>query len=691
MARVSSPLTSNSDQQDDMQNTLRTIVAAVLFLTIAIAPAARADWINLTGAETAHNIAEITVLDDRVNVRLEIYIGNLKTFSDLIPDRLLRKDAPARAPLAERLPHFAKKVFRVLGPDGMPLPVEAKVIEPRIRVDRQSPFAGMINPTTRQRVPGAPSDKRVLYAELDYPFDGKPDNLTFVPPTDESSIPAVNIGFIAYHKAVPIIDFRYLSAPAKVALDWQDPWYSKFENPNLKRHHKSAMMSFLYVEPREVRHEMLIRVRDLRDWTDLGLDKDGTLSSDEQAEVKRRARAFFAKINPLKMDGAPVEPSASQAEFLKISLTGLQVIEDDEPLELSTAIVGIILSYPTAHLPENVAIEWQLFNERIESIPATLIDPAGPLLSGVSAKDRTIEWRNFLLKYQEPKVSPVVLDAGGSIGVPAMSFALLVLGLAVGGLALRPKFLPRFGWIALSAVCLAAAALCIRVGIVNVSNPFAGPPDEKTAAKIVMGTLNNVNSAFVEKQTNALRQAMAIIVAGDRKTDVETELRRALAIKVPGGGIARVDTIENLVLNDTAALSDAAGFRTLAEWTARASAGHWGHVHQRAIRFRARHGTGGDRRRLAAHRTDGRRRKATRLSVPGGRKNANAGGYQKDVVGIGAAALSRSVHARTGRCTFPFEPQRSHISCRALVRRRQSLPAYADALSGRGPFGTCRC
>jgi hypothetical protein len=47
---------------------------------------AQADWINLTGAETTPDIAEITVFDDRVEVALEVYVGDLKTFEELIPD-----------------------------------------------------------------------------------------------------------------------------------------------------------------------------------------------------------------------------------------------------------------------------------------------------------------------------------------------------------------------------------------------------------------------------------------------------------------------------------------------------------------------------------------------------------------------------------------------------------------------------
>jgi len=46
----------------------------------------RADWINLTGSETAPNIAEIYVLDDYVRVQLEVYVGDLEKFEELLPD-----------------------------------------------------------------------------------------------------------------------------------------------------------------------------------------------------------------------------------------------------------------------------------------------------------------------------------------------------------------------------------------------------------------------------------------------------------------------------------------------------------------------------------------------------------------------------------------------------------------------------
>jgi hypothetical protein len=564
----------------------RMIWLVVTFLLVALSPAC-ADWINLTGAETAPNIAEIRVLEDRVNVRFEVYIGNLEPFADLIPDELMKNAGEGRPTEGERLEHFAKEVLSILGPDGAALPAELKLVEPRLRVDRKSPFAGMINPQTRRRVPEAPTDKRVLFAELDYLFDGRPDALTISPPSDTNKDAVVTIGFIAYHKAVPIIDFRYLSKATQLRLDWDDPWYSQFDNPNLKRHHKNPLMSFVYVEPRQIRHEVLVRVRDLQDWTDLGLSGGATIGIEEQVQLKQRALAFFATRNPLQIDGAPSKPTTSRAEFLNLSISGVQVIEEAEPLDLSTAIIGVTQSYPVSHLPQKVDVEWELFNERISRIPATATDPAGPFRTFVDAENPTIEWQNFLFKYVEPQVVPVQVDSWRSFGLPIASLALSLGALLGIALAVRPSYLSRAIWAGVSFVCLVAAILLMRVAVFDVRIPFAGLPDDAVSAKIINAVLDNVHIAYLETAVPELERALSVVVAEDGFESIKAELDRALAIKVAGGGIARVTAIEDLVIQDVTALDDGPGFRSVAEWTALASAGHWGHPHRRRIRFRA--------------------------------------------------------------------------------------------------------
>jgi hypothetical protein len=214
----------------------------------------------------------------------------------------------------------------------------------------------MINPITRRRVPEAPADKRVLYVEIAYPFTARPKQLTMVPPLDEQGRALVNIGFIAYHKAVPIIDFRYLSGPAVGTLDWDDPWYTVFENPNLKRHHKSALMTFLYVEPYEVRHEILTRVKDLEAWMDIGLRGDEYIEVDELEPLQQRIGEFLMTKNVVRIDGQAAKPILDRTNYVKVALTGIQLIEQPERLEISTAIVGIIITYLTDGIPQEVTV-----------------------------------------------------------------------------------------------------------------------------------------------------------------------------------------------------------------------------------------------------------------------------------------------------------------------------------------------
>jgi hypothetical protein len=145
-------LNSPKDYLRKPRNVRAAVRLLALATTLLFVPRAGADWINLTGAETAPNIAEITFVDDGVQVNLEVYVGDLDSFAELIPDDWI-KDSGQRLPLTERMRRFADSTFGFQRDDGSRLSVELNLVEPRLRVDRQSPFAGMINPITRQRLP----------------------------------------------------------------------------------------------------------------------------------------------------------------------------------------------------------------------------------------------------------------------------------------------------------------------------------------------------------------------------------------------------------------------------------------------------------------------------------------------------------------------------------------------------------
>ncbi len=569
-----------------MAHQLSRFLIVILLVGTGAASRVQADWMNLTGAETAPNIAEITIEDDRVRLVLEVYIGDLTTFEDLLPDDWLSDAAVQRPTLEERLRRFSSETFRFVTDGGAVLPAELMLAEPRLRKDRFSPFAGMINPTTRQRVPEPPADKRVLYAELEYPFAEPPKTLTIVPPLDDEGVAVVNTGFIAYHKAVPIIDFRYLSAPATVTLDWNDPWYSRFENPTLKRHHKSALMSFLYVEPNEVRHEVLARIRDLEEWMDLGLRGADSIEPDEWDGLMARVGAFLLTKNPVMIDGMPAEPALARTSFVTVGLRGIQVVEKPQRLDVSTAILGVILTYATDGMPNEVTVDWELFTDQIQRVPASIIDPAGPFKSFADPDDRIIAWQNHLIDYRAPMVEAVPLGPGQHLRLPVPALALLLLSIGAGGLAVKPRLLSRKAWIGAAVAGILGAGLLSSVAVYEVENPFAGPPDDEAAAKIVAQLVSNLHNALQLREESKLQDAIALNVSPQKLDAVLPEARRALAIEIQGGGTARVDSVDDVVVRDIESL-DGGGFRAVTEWRADASAGHWGHLHQRRMRFSA--------------------------------------------------------------------------------------------------------
>jgi len=564
----------------------------VVLIACLWAVSVRADWINLSGAEVAPNIAEIYVLDDRVKVVLEVYVGDLKAFEALIPDDWLKGTNVSRPPLAERMRRFADRTLQVIGPDGKRLPARLELVEPRFRVDRRSPFAGMINPYTRQQVPGAPADKRVLYAEISYPFKGRPVELTFVPPLDAAKRPVVSIGFIAYHKSVPVIDFRYLGASARLALDWRDPWYSKFDNPNLSRHHKDALMSFLYVEPYEVRHEILVRAREMANWMDLGLRGDEYIEVDELEPLKQRIGEFLLRKNPVRVDGKALTPILDRSNYVKVGLTGLQILEAPERLEISSAIIGVILTYVTEGMPKEATVDWELFTEGIRRVPATTIDPAGPLPGFVEPRDNVITWTNYLTDYEIPTV--VATAVAGTL--PPIR---LPVGTALCALALIP-----LGWIAhrrrrggrstralvtLGAVLLVAAAGLYPYAQVSVARPALLPPalDEARAQAVVQGLLRNVYRSFDFRKESDVYDKLATSVAGDLLADVYLQSRRSLLIEQAGGAQARLKDVEVLEAVPAGPLDGRLAYDVRAKWTASGTVGHWGHVHLRKNLYEA--------------------------------------------------------------------------------------------------------
>jgi len=572
----------------------RLLIIALILIICFLSPVrAVADWINLSGAESAPNIAEIYINEDHVKIELEIFVNDVVTFERLIPDSFLKNYDIKRPAHAERMRLFSNEDFQIIDDQGRRLQAELKLIEPRFRKERPSLYAGKINPYTGLRIPGPPEDKRVLYAELVYPFKLKPSSLTFIPPLDEKfNVSKVAIGFVTYHKGVPVNDFRFLSERSKVTLDWDDPWYSEFDKKALKRWQRGGVMSFLYIEPYEVRHEILARVKDLEAWIDLGLRGNEFIEADENEQLKKRVGEFFLQRDKVLIDGNQLQPILDRTAFVKYTMTRTFFIEQSEQLSINTALVGVIITYPTQGIPQEVTSEWNLWSDRIQKVPADAVDPAGPFPSYLTPDDNVLTWTNFLKTYQMPTVAKIEVDeALTTMNIPLAS-ALCLLAVLPLGLQIRKRRQggrPFSLHIGLVAVLIAGSVLLHPFLKVAVAKPAAMAPkmSEKDAVVVLDSLLKNIYRSFDFREEEAVYDRLATSVSGDLLSAIYLQNRKSLEVTQAGGARARVKEVEILEVDMNHLKDRPLGLLFHAKWTAMGTVGHWGHIHMRKNQYEA--------------------------------------------------------------------------------------------------------
>ena len=561
---------------------------SIFFLSSSV----QADWINLTGAQNARNIAEIYVNDDHVKLVLEVHVGDLSTFEDLLPDDFFKKGIAKRPPVEERMKQFSQQTFRIIADQGVQLLAELKVVEPRMRKERPNPFAGMINPITRQPVPGPPVDKRVLYVELVYPFPYPPKELVFIPALGTSGIPSVSIGFIAYHKGVPVVDYRYLSEAARLHLDWEDPWYSRFENKALKRWQMSGVRTFLYIEPYEVRHETLVRVKDMAAWIDLDLRGKEYIEEDEFEPLKKKIGEFLLQHSNVLIDGQSRRPILDRTSFVKYTMTRTYFIDQPERMQLNTAMVGVIITYLTKGIPQEVTVDWDLFSDRIQKVPTSAVDPVGPFPSYVTPDDNVLKWTNFLKTYQMPTVAAVSVDPSLSkLNIPVGSILCL---LALVPLALQIPRQKKAGkpivlQLLLSVCLLGGTVLLYPFLKVAVARPAVMVPEIKNeeAVAVLDNLLKNVYRSFDFREEEDVYDRLETSVSGDLLEEIYLQNRKSLVVTQAGGAQAKVKEVKILDV-DVEKISGRSLGRVLhAQWTAMGTVGHWGHIHTRQNQYNA--------------------------------------------------------------------------------------------------------
>jgi hypothetical protein len=538
--------------------------------------AAHADAIMVSRAMTATTIAEFFVEHDHVHVELEIGVQDLEAFRNLLPDPVYEQLGGAPEPLAQRLTRFFREDLVVRAEGGEPLPGRLRRAAPRPRVRRDE--------VTGEPLPEQGDEEMVVFAVLEYPFEGRPASLSFALPARGGTRTLANVGFVAYHLDLPVNDFRYLAGDAVLDLDWEDPWYSRFRSRNLRRQYDAPIHAFLYVEPYEVRIEIIARPLDLQRWIDLGVEGRSTIPPELQPELERRVAGFLAEHLDLTVDGEPTTPTLDRIHFLRRTLRTSRVIDPREELDVFSATLGIIfVAQRSEPLPQQATLTWSLFDDRIRRVPAAATDEAGPLPTVLQPDDRVLRWQNFLKNPTLPTLAEVAAPPRfppAALGLASAGGLLvsLLLGVRLVRGARRGER-PGRG-------TMAWTGLLVAGGLALLLLARGSAVDDARAQQVVGALLHNVYRAFDFRDESAIYDVLARSVAGELLAHTYLETRRGLELASQGGARVKVEAIE-LVSVAARPLGDRRGFLARCSWNVRGSVGHWGHIHQRTNQYEA--------------------------------------------------------------------------------------------------------
>jgi hypothetical protein len=543
------------------------LLRLTLLCSLLATPLASADALMRSQAMFASTIAEMYVEESGVRVELEIGLDDLGAFRNLLPDTIYEDMGFPSRPYPERLAEFFTSDLIIAG-DGDFLRGELRAIGPRPRVVRDQ-ITGEELPVVENEV------ETVVAAELFYPFvSGRPGNLEFSPPLQFGMI---SVGFVVYHNTVAVNDFRYLSRGMVLNLDWDDPWYSAFSTRNMRRSYFAPMSGFLYVEPFEVRKEIIVRPKDIQRWVDIGLEGAPVIKADQRGLILEKIATFLMDRQPVSIDGKPVSPILDRVNFLTRTLKSSMVVEPGIDINIDSAVVGVIFVYPTPSLPDNATMIWDMFDERVQLVPASAVDEAGPLPIFLEPDFAELEWKNFL---KNPTVPGLV-----ELAPPPSALALWLYKLRWWAVAVALVLLAMWARRKQAVIALTATITLLLVGASFIAGRPLAPPDDATET-VVRDLLRNVYQAFDYREESDIYDTLERSVRGDLLTEIYLETQRSLELANQGGARAKVKSVELQDIEILAA-NDSASFRADATWNVNGSVGHWGHVHTRSNQYQA--------------------------------------------------------------------------------------------------------
>ena len=337
----------------------------------------------------------------------------------------------------------------------------------------------------------------------------------------------------------------------------------------------SPLTGYLSIEPFEVRLELLLHLRSVTEMVDFELLDQ--VPVDRQSDVASKVQTYFLENVAVSINGQSVSPDFQQSNFVQVTAGGILIRQQPIPELVESAVLGLVFSFETDELAENIELQWKLFPADSPSVTFSISDPFSALQQSLSRQSPVLFWENKLVGFQPPRAKPV----------PVSKISLPVYSAIVAGLSGLLWILRRNRPVNHSVNVIVLLGFTVAAGIY----PFVRWPVDIQAVNVWLINKNEASSILDALLTNAYRAVeirsedksydrLAQSVVGDQLREFYLQCRKSVELKERDGVRARIDQVVIEEIKSVNA-TKAGEIEIDARWTASGSVNHYGHTHYR--------------------------------------------------------------------------------------------------------------
>ena len=383
--------------------------------------------------------------------------------------------------------------------------------------------------------------------------------------------------------------------PYTVAFDWENPpteapknWRElrKKDEDELQRRlgitSYTGLYSYIYLNDREVRHEILVPLLTFEKWLPVKRANPEFLEVAEQDAMRGQIAEWFRNRNPVEIDGIPVKPVLQRLQFFGLDIQDFA--QNAEPRRISAyqARLGIILSYPAKAPPNRVNLTWEVFHESAPFLRSIVYDRNANPTEEFFVKDQPdFEW---IREGETPAVASFQTDwtpIQSKRKISNVSYGLIGIAFAGGAFTWmlyrnHPQCIPRS--LGVAGIWLIGAFM-FKDHVPVADRPLAPDFTKHTAT-----LLQNIYRAYDYGDQSDVYDALAHSVNGPLLDELFLKIQSGLRMQEQGGAIANVQEVR--IVSIKPALDNPESLDC--KWNVTGTVEHWGHIHTRENQYSAR-------------------------------------------------------------------------------------------------------